>query len=137
MSKPLDFIGINTEIIKASKNEKDVLIAAQDASFIPKFGTSTPGLDYFWDGSASKAEKGLEIDVIAVVKIGDKKAGYTISAEQTPANPVPKSEGKKKKVTDFTKIDLCISHVKKTQKQLVDLGIEYMAVDAFFAKKIC
>jgi hypothetical protein len=134
MAKTLNFIGINAEIIKASKNEKEVLIAAQDLTFVPKSGKATHGLDYFWNGSASKAEKGLEVDVIAVVKVGDKKAGYTISAEQTPANPVPKSERKKKKATEFTKIDFCLNHVKKALKQLVDLGIQYMVVDAFFAK---
>jgi len=56
--------------------------------------------------------------LIFSIRIGDKKAGYTISAEQTPANPVPKSERKKKKVTDFAKIDLCISHVKKRKSSL-------------------
>ncbi len=134
MTKALDFVGINTEIIKASISKNETLIAAQDSTFVPKSGKATHGLDYFWNGSASKAEKGLEIDVIAVVKVGDKKAGYTISAEQTPANPVPKSERKKKKTPEFSKIDFALNHVKKTLVQLVDLGIKYFVTDAFFTK---
>jgi len=135
MVKAFDFIGLNTEMIRASKNNKDILIAAQDATFIAKSGKQTYGLDYFWNGSASRAEKGLEIDVIAVVKVNDKKAGYTLSAEQTPANPVPKSERKKKKPSDMSKIDFCLEHVKKVLEQLFVLGIKYMVVDAFFAKE--
>jgi hypothetical protein len=32
-----------------------------DASFVPKSGKHTYGLDRFWNGSHSRAEKGLEI----------------------------------------------------------------------------
>ena len=134
MAKTLDFIGINAELIKSARSEKDVLIAAQDASYISKSGKKTYGLDYFWNGSASKIDKGLEVDVIAVVKVGEKREAYALSAEQTPANPIPKSERKKKKVTDVSKIDFCLDHLKKTLSQLVALGIKHIAADAYFAK---
>lgn len=134
MAKTLDFISINAELIKSASNEKDVLIAAQDASYISKSGKKTYGLDYFWNGSAGKIDKGLEVDVIAVVKVGEKREAYTLSAEQTPANSIPKSERKKKKVTDVSKIDFCLDHLKKTLPQLVALGIKYIAADAYFAK---
>ena len=135
MSKAFDFIGLNTELIKTSKNDTDELIAAHDASFIPKSGDSTHGLDYFWNGCASKAEKGLELDVIAVVKINDtKKEGYTLSAEQTPANPIPKAERKKKKASEPSRIDFYLDHVKKVVSKLFELGIKYIAADALLAK---
>lgn len=134
MAKAFDFMSLNTEIIKTARAENDVWIGAQDASFIKKSGKKTFGLDYFWNGSAGKAEKGLEIDVIAAVKVGTKKEGYTISAEQTPANPIPKSERKKQKATDFSKVDFCLNHVKKALSKIVELGIKYIVVDAFFAK---
>ncbi len=135
MSKMFDFIGLNASMIKSSKSDCDVLIAAQDASFIPKSGKTTHGLDFFWNGSASKAEKGLEVDVIAVVKMnGDKKEGYTISAKQTPANPIPKAERKKKNIAKPSKIDFYLNHLKKVVSKILDLGIKYVAVDAFFAK---
>ena len=135
MAKVFDFIGLNAEMIKASKNEGDVLIGAHDASFIPKSGKLTHGIDHFWNGSAGKAEKGLEIDVIAAIKVnGEKKEAYAISAEQTPADQIPKSERKKKKITEPTKIDFYLNHVKKVLSKMLDLGIKYMVVDAFFAK---
>lgn len=138
MAKAFDFIGLNTAMIKAAKDDGDVLIAAQDASFISKSGKKTHGIDFFWNGCASKAEKGLEIDVIAAVKInGDKKEGFTISAEQSPANPIPKSERKKKKpteLTELTKIDFYLNHVRKAASKILELGIKYIAVDAFLAK---
>jgi hypothetical protein len=134
MAKTLDFIGLNTEIIKASKNNNDIFIAAQDSSFISKSGKSTHGLDYFWNGSAGKAEKGLEMDVIAVIKIGEKKEAYTILAEQTPANPIPKTERKKKEMTEPSRIDFYLNNAKKVAPKLTEIGVKYMAADAFFAK---
>ena len=134
MSKMFDFVGLNTELIKASKTSGDILIAAQDASFIAKSGKETHGLDMFWNGCASKAEKGLEIDVIAVVKVGEKNESYSLSSKQTPTNPIPKSERKKKKTTEQSKVDHYLNHLKEVAVQLLDLGIKYIAADAFLAK---
>jgi hypothetical protein len=55
-----------------------------DCSFISKSGKQTYGLDYFYNGSASKSEKGLEISVIAIVDV-DTHQGYTLSVQQTAA----------------------------------------------------
>jgi hypothetical protein len=54
-----------------------------DCSFIPKSGKQTYGIDYFYNGSASRAEKGLEISAMAVVDVS-KKRGYSLSVQQTP-----------------------------------------------------
>ena len=136
MAKVFDFIGLNTEMIKALKNDDNVLIAAQDASFVSKSGKLTHGLGYFWSGCSGKAEKGLELDVIAVVKVNGKKEGYTLSAQQTPASQDSKADRKKtkKKKNEPTRIDFYLSHVAKVILQLLGLGIKYMVVDAFFAK---
>jgi len=135
MAKALDFIGLNTEMIKATRNEGDVLIGAHDASFVPKSGKDTYGLDYYWNGCAGKSEKGLEIDVIAVVKINkEKKEGYTLSAQQTPANPIPKAERNKKKASEPSRVDFYLDHVKKVAAKFIELGIKYIAVDAFLSK---
>jgi hypothetical protein len=135
MIKTFDFIGLNAEMIKASKGDDDILIAAQDSSFIPKSGKSTHGIDYFWNGCAGKSEKGLELDLISVVKLGsDKKEGYTLSAQQTPADSTPKSKRKKKKMTEPTKIDFYLDHLKRVTPAIKKLSIKYITVDAFFAK---
>ncbi|MDR3549859.1 MAG: transposase [Candidatus Babeliales bacterium] len=135
MAKMFDFAGLNTELLKASIGDGDVLLAAQDASFIPKSGKSTEGIDYFWNGCAGKTEKGLELDTIAIIKLnGVHKDGYTLSAKQTPANTIPKSERKKKITTEPTRIDFYLDHVKSVASHLLDLGVKYIAVDAFYAK---
>ena len=60
MTKIFDFVGINIALINMAFDTNDILIAAQDASFIAKSGRHTHGLSYFWNGSRSKAEKGLD-----------------------------------------------------------------------------
>lgn len=122
-------------MISTTIDNGDVLIAAQDSSFISKSGKSTHGIDYFWNGCAGKSEKGLELDVISVVKLGaNKKEGYTLSAQQTPADPIPKAERKKKKATEQTKIDFYLDHLKKVAPKILAIGIKYIAVDAYFTK---
>ena len=135
MAKMFDFVGLNTELIKSAKKSDDIYIAAHDSSFSPKSGKLTHGLGFFWNGSEGKVEKGLEIDVIAAVKISEtKKDGYTISAKQTPVDKTPRKK-EKKKIEEPTKIDFCVKHVKTVAPQLFDLNIKYMVADAFFAKK--
>jgi hypothetical protein len=135
MAKAFNFVQLNALLIKTITNEHSTLIAVQDATFIPKAGKKTHGLGFFWNGSAGRPEKGLEYDVIAVVDVGnDKNEGYALSAEQTPANPMPKKERKKTKKTDVTRVDAYLSHLARTVRYILGLGIKYVVADAFFAK---
>ena len=59
-----------------------------DASFVSKSGKHTYGLDRFWNGSHSRAEKGLEISALAWLDLTEKCA-YGLSVEQTPPSPEP------------------------------------------------
>jgi hypothetical protein len=65
-------------------------IAAMDCSFIPKSGKATYGLDWFYDGCASRTDKGLEVSVIAVVNVAARRA-YSLSVQQTPAQLQPRT----------------------------------------------
>ncbi|UBF29598.1 transposase [Kovacikia minuta CCNUW1] len=51
---------------------------------MPKSGKSTYGLDWFYNGSQSRTQKGLEISVIAVIDV-EAQCGYSLSVQQTPA----------------------------------------------------
>ena len=53
-------------------------IVAFDPTFIPKSGKQTYGLDYFWNGCHSRAEKGLEISSVAIVDIQQKYRIYPL-----------------------------------------------------------
>jgi hypothetical protein len=135
MTKAFDFVSLNFELIKAYKSDFDVVIAAQDTSFVPKSGKQTYGLSWFWNGCAGKAEKGLELDVIATIKVGqEKNEAFTLSVQQTPANSIPKSQQKKKETTEKTRIDFALDHVQKILSKLFRLNIKYMVADAFYAK---
>ncbi len=66
-------------------------IIAIDCSFIPKSGKATYGIEHFYNGSAGRTEKGLEISVLAIVDV-EAKQGYTLSVQQTPpTSPVTKA----------------------------------------------
>jgi hypothetical protein len=54
-----------------------------DASFVPKSGQHTSGLDRCWNGSHSRAEKGLALSPLAGLDIPDNCA-YCLRVEQTP-----------------------------------------------------
>jgi len=134
MSKMFDFVSLNTQMIKNQINSNDVLIAVQDASFISKSGKKTHGLGYFWNGCKAKTEKGLELDLISIVRVNKKKEAYSLSAEQTPSISTSKPKRKKRDSSDLTKIDFYLSHIKKVVQSFIDLGVSHVVADAFYAK---
>jgi hypothetical protein len=82
-AKAFDWVSLNksaiTKVVPAEHEQALVM----DASFVPKSGKHTYGLDRFWNGSHSRAEKGLEISTLAWLDIPDTCA-YALSVEQTP-----------------------------------------------------
>jgi hypothetical protein len=81
-----DYIGLNALTIREAIPREVNQIAVMDCTFIPKSGGHTAGLDWFYNGSASRSEKGLELSVLAVVDVSARRA-YTLSVQQTPARP--------------------------------------------------
>ena len=86
--RPFDWVSLNkaaiTEVVPAEHEQA----LALDASFIPKSGNQTYGLDRFWNGSHSRAEKGLEISALAWLDI-TANCAYSLSVEQTPPSGSP------------------------------------------------
>src|SRR2546423_12827609 len=82
-ARDFDFVSLNkaaiTQVIPPEHEQALVI----DASFVPKSGKKTYGLDRFWNGSHSRTEKGLEISALAWLDLTDNCA-YCLSAEQTP-----------------------------------------------------
>ena len=87
-ARDFDFVSLNKaaiiQVIPPAHEQALVL----DASFVPTSGRKTYGLDRFWNGSHSRAEKGLDISALAWLDITDHCA-YGLSVEQTP--PLDKS----------------------------------------------
>ncbi|MCI0350589.1 MAG: transposase [Acidobacteriales bacterium] len=104
------------------------LIAAQDASFIPKSGKKTYGLDKFYNGSASRPERGLEISALAIVDVTQKGA-YVASVAQTPSTPELQKEQ-----ADATRLDQAIRQMQAARPHLPTV-VRYLAADGWYAKK--
>lgn len=136
MAKKFDFLRLNTELIKDYKADSDEVVAAQDTSFVSKSGKSTFGLGWFWNGCAGKAQKGLEMCAIAVIKIGQgKNEAFTLSARQTPSKGLKKMNKKKQDPNEKTRIDFALDHIRECLVSFLNLGIKYIVADAFYAKK--
>lgn len=132
MEKEVNFIEINKELINTIKQPEEIWVGVHDPSFIEKSGKKTYGLGRYWNGSAGRAEKGLEISVIAAVKVsGPGREGYAIYAEQTPPPPVSKN----KEEREETKIDSYVSHLKKAAPTLLEMGITHLVTDAGLSNK--
>lgn len=104
------------------------LIAAQDASFIPKSGKKTYGLDRFFNGCAGRSERGLEVSTMAIVDVTSNCA-YTLSATQTP----PQQElvnGDKEQ----SRVDFYLAQLHDT-RPLLPASVKYLAADGFYAKQ--
>ena len=82
-ARDFDWVSLNktaiTEVVPPEHGQALVM----DASFVPKSGKQTYGLDRFWNGSHSRTEKGLEISLLAWLDITGNCA-YCLSVEQTP-----------------------------------------------------
>jgi hypothetical protein len=128
-----DFCDFNSKAIDKIVDQESDLVAAFDQSFDGKAGKKTWGRDYFWNGCASKAEKGLEITLCAIVDL-DRNTAYTLSAEQTPSIERTPDGKKVKKVDDLTRMDFYLSCIEKLQSKILKYT-RYFAFDGYFAKK--
>ena len=125
--RDFDFPAFNRETIRQA-NCPPPLAFAQDASFIPKSGKHTFGLDKFWNGSHSRVEKGLELSLIAVLD-SRTAAAFALSAAQTPPNLA-----RKKGESGNTRIDFYLEHLQATVTALPK-SVKYGIFDGFYAKQ--
>ena len=69
-----DWVSLNQAAITVVVPPEHEQALVMDASFVPKSGKHTYGLDRFWNGSHSRAEKGLELSTLAWLDITDNCA---------------------------------------------------------------
>lgn len=125
--RPFDFLAFNQRAIQQAVSPAATPLFAQDASFAPKSGKQTYGLDRFWNGCASRVERGLEVSVIALLDV-ERQCAYALSAQQTRAgadHPTDKTE---------TRIDDYLRHLRETAPAFpphVQTGV----FDGFYAKR--
>jgi hypothetical protein len=78
--RKFDWVAFNTGL--ASRTEGHLRAIAIDPCYIPKSGKKTPGLGYFWSGTANDTKRGLEILGMALVDATDRLALF-LTAVQT------------------------------------------------------
>ncbi|NER84877.1 MAG: IS4 family transposase, partial [Leptolyngbya sp. SIO1D8] len=71
-------IGLNQRLIEQVRRDQSPQIALVDCTFLEKSGRHTYGLDWFYNGKTQRAEKGLELSVIAIVDVA-QNTGYLLS----------------------------------------------------------
>jgi hypothetical protein len=126
-ARDFDFVSLNkAAIIQVIPPEHDQALVI-DASFVPKSGKKTYGLDRFWNGSHSRTEKGLEISALAWLDITDNCA-YCLSADQTPsADKTPGAEA--------TRIDVYLEQLARVVSAHHLRHLRYIITDGYYSKQ--
>jgi len=127
--KPFDFIEFNAKAIARVIRPVDEAIAAFDPSFINKSGSSTWGKDFFWNGCAARAERGLELISCAIISVAHNTA-YALATDQTP---LLKKRSERDK-DDPSRIDIYLNFIKKLSTTIKKYT-NFFVCDGFFAKK--
>lgn len=122
--KALDWLGFNRACIDFTQGHYIGLI---DCSFIPKAGEHTFGLAKFWSSCAGKAQKGLEISVLACVNVATK-ACFALDVTQTP----PALDKSTDKPRPYTRLSFYLEQLSDCLPSLPELV--YWVGDGFYAK---
>jgi DDE superfamily endonuclease len=128
-SRDLDWVSLNkaaiTEVVPPEHDQALVM----DASFVPKSGKHTYGLDRFWNGSHSRAEKGLEISTLAWLDITDNCA-YALSVEQTPPSAATSAP-------EITRMDVYLDQLSRVVTAYDLRFLRYVVTDGAYSKQKC
>ena len=122
-----DFVSLNkaaiTQVIPPEHQQALVI----DASFIPKSGTHTYGLERFWNSRHRRSEKGLEVSLLAWLDITDTCA-YGLSVEQTPPSD-------KTSEPQGTRIDAYLEQLRGVVCEHHLKHLRYVIADGYYSKR--
>jgi DDE superfamily endonuclease len=125
---PFDWPALHQRVLMMALDPRSELVSAHDASFIPKSGKQTFGLGHFFNGCASRAERGLEISTLAVVDV-TRRCALTLAVAQTPPG-----EEAAKAALEETRVDFYTQQLRAHRHRL-PRGVTYHCVDGYYAKK--
>ena len=110
--EPFDWPDFHQRVLRTALDPRSELVSAHDASFIPKSGKQTCGLGHFFNGCASRAERGLEISTLAVVDV-TRRCALTLAVSQTPPG-----EKATKAEPDDTRVDFYTQQLRAHRHRL-------------------
>ena len=126
--EPFDWPDFHQRVLRMALDPRSELVSAHDASFIPKSGKQTFGLGHFFNGCASRAERGLEMSTLAVVDV-TRRCALTLAVAQTlPGEDATKAE------QDETRGDFYKQQLRAHRHRLPP-SIIYHCVDGYYGKK--
>jgi hypothetical protein len=125
--RDFDFVALNKAAITAVVPPEHEQALVMDASFVPKSGKHTYGLDRFWNGSHSRAEKGLEISTLAWLDLTDHCA-YSLSVEQTPPSATTSAP-------EATRLDVYFDQLSRVVKAHDLRFLRYVVTDGAYSKQ--
>ena len=125
---PFDWPDFHQRVLMTALDPRSELVSAHDASFIPKSGKQTFGLGRFFNGCASRAERGMEISTLAVVDV-TRRYALTLAVAQTPPG-----EETAKAEQEETRVDFYTQQLRAHRYRLPP-GVKYHCVDGYYAKK--
>ena len=126
--EPFDWPDFHQRVLMAALDPGAELVSAHDASFLPKSGKQTFGLGHFFNGCASRAERGLEISTLAVVEV-TRRCALTLAVAQT----LPGEEATKA-AREETRVDFYTQQLREHRHRLPP-SVTYHCVDGYYAKK--
>jgi DDE superfamily endonuclease len=126
--KEFSFLSFNQLSIDRAVPAENTQLFAQDTTFSTKSGKQTYGLDHFWNGTHSRAERGLEVSLISIVDVQANQC-FALSAEQTPPQPAKRRIEKTE-----TRIDFYLAQLQRTAPYF-PAAVRYGVVDGFYAKE--
>jgi len=126
-AKAFDFVTLNRALIDDAFGRTSERIVVLDPSFLKKAGKRTEGLGYFYNGCASRAEKGLEISSLAIVDLRQHTA-LTLSTRQS----LPSAHTKAALDTE-TMMDQYMTQLKEVHPHLHEEE-QVLVVDGQFAR---
>src|SRR3989441_1792794 len=123
--EPFDWPDFHQRVLMTALDSHSELVSAHDASFIPKSGKQTFGLGHFFNGCASRAERGLEISTLAVVDV-TRRCALTLAVSQTPPGEEATQAEPEETRVDFYKQQL------RAHRHRLPSGITYHCVDGYY-----
>src|SRR5499433_2013342 len=125
---PCDWPDLHQHVRMMARDPRAELVSAHDASFLPESGKQTFGLGHFFNGCASRAERGLEISTLAVVDV-TRRCAFTLAVSQTsPGEDAIQAE------LEETRVDFYTQQLRAHRHRL-PTAVTYHCVDGYYAKK--
>jgi len=124
---------LNQGLIEQVWHEQSPQIAVVDCTFLEKSGRQTYGLDWFYNGKTQRAEKGLELSVVAIVDV-EQNTGYTLSAQQTEAGlSRPAATPSDAMAPKGNRIEFYLGHLAYCTLYF-PVWVRYVVADGFYSK---